>query len=68
MKYEAVIFDLFGTLVDMFSFAKHQRVLSEMAATVSAPPDNFARLNPVSTRIFAPNFVNFTYTSFGGNI
>ena len=44
MKYDAVIFDLFGTLVDLFSLEKHQCVLAEMAAAVSAPPEEFARL------------------------
>ncbi len=41
MKYRAVIFDLFGTLVDSFSVREHERILSEMAAVLSAPHDDF---------------------------
>lgn len=44
MKYHAVIFDLFGTLVDNFSFQEHERVLSEMAVILSVPINDFARL------------------------
>ena len=44
MKYEAVIFDLFGTLIDNFSFAEYRRTLVEMASVLSAPPDGFAEL------------------------
>lgn len=43
MKYEAVIFDLFGTLVDIFSRAEYNRVLSEMAAALSAPVIDFSQ-------------------------
>ena len=39
-----MIFDLFGTLVEVFSFEKHQSVLEEMAVAVSAPPAQFTRL------------------------
>ncbi len=44
MKYEAIIFDLFGTLVDIFSRAEYDRVLSEMAAALSAPANDFSRV------------------------
>ena len=44
MKYQAVIFDLFGTLVDMFPFQEHEHMLSEMAAVLSAPRPDFVRL------------------------
>lgn len=44
MAYEAVIFDLFGTLVDMFSYQEHQHTLSEMAATLCVPLKDFSRL------------------------
>lgn len=43
-KCEAAIFDLFGTLVDMFSFEKHQRVLARMAEAVAAPPEEFSKI------------------------
>lgn len=36
MRYKAVIFDLFGTLVE-FSPAQHRRVMSEMMGTLSIP-------------------------------
>lgn len=44
MKYTAVIFDLFGTLIDNFSSEEYRRVLAEMASVLSAPPDDFAEL------------------------
>lgn len=44
MKYAAVVFDLFGTLVDKFSLAEHRKILQQMASAVSAPPDDFTRL------------------------
>ena len=37
MKFKAIIFDLFGTLVDNFSKKKHDKVLALMAETLSAP-------------------------------
>jgi len=43
MKYQAVVFDLFGTLVDIFSRPEYDRVLSEMAAALSIPFDDFSR-------------------------
>jgi len=44
VKYQAVIFDLFGTLVDNFSMREHDAVKRQMAAALSAPPEGFARL------------------------
>ena len=44
MKYRAVIFDLFGTLIDSLSAREHERVVSDMATVLSAPDDSFARL------------------------
>ena len=44
MKYKAVIFDLFGTLVDTSSRQAYEKVLHEMAAVLGAPADEFARL------------------------
>ncbi len=44
MKYQAVIFDLFGTLVPEPSRWKQQSVLQEMAAVLSVPADDFVRL------------------------
>lgn len=43
MKYKAVIFDLFGTLIDNFTDSEYARVLEEMAATLDAPADAFSR-------------------------
>jgi putative hydrolase of the HAD superfamily len=44
MKYQAVIFDLFGTLVENFSRAEYEKTLAEMANILNAPPDAFIRL------------------------
>ena len=44
MKYKAVIFDLYGTLVDNFSARAHEEVLRRMASIIGAPPDDFVRL------------------------
>jgi putative hydrolase of the HAD superfamily len=41
MKYKAVIFDLFGTLVDNFSFQEHRDMLSDMAEALSVPSQQF---------------------------
>jgi len=42
-KYQAVIFDLFGTLIDKISLRDHINTLNQMASAVSAPPDEFIR-------------------------
>jgi putative hydrolase of the HAD superfamily len=44
MKLKAVVFDLFGTLVDDFSIREHERLLSKMAKVLSAPRDAFAQM------------------------
>jgi putative hydrolase of the HAD superfamily len=44
MQYDAVVFDLFGTLAASFSVQEYERALSEMACALSAPRDDFARL------------------------
>ena len=44
MKYKAVIFDLFGTLVDNFSIREQNNILLQMASIISAPADEFMRL------------------------
>lgn len=44
MKYKAVIFDLFGTLVNNFSIREQNAILLQMASIVSAPADEFMRL------------------------
>ena len=41
MKYKAVIFDLFGTLVYNFSRQEYENVLTEMAEILEVPRDNF---------------------------
>jgi len=41
MKYKAVIFDLFGTLVDTSSLATYSKVLGAMADAVNAPREEF---------------------------
>jgi putative hydrolase of the HAD superfamily len=44
MKYKAVIFDLFGTLVKNYTVRQHEGTLTEMAAILDAPADEFIRL------------------------
>jgi len=44
MKYEAVIFDLFGTLINKLSLREHTGLLRQMASIVSVPSDDFVRL------------------------
>jgi len=44
MKYKAVLFDLFGTLVRNFSFKEYQKVLDRMASVLSLPPSDFRKL------------------------
>ncbi len=44
MTYEAVIFDLFGTLVDNFSFLEYKQALSQIASILSLPSEIFSRL------------------------
>lgn len=44
MVYKAVVFDLFGTLIDCVSQREHEKVLGEMAEVLSAPRKEFQRL------------------------
>ena len=44
MKYRAVIFDLFGTLIDMFPLVEYRRTLSEMSVVLDVSSDDFIRL------------------------
>ncbi len=44
MKYSAVIFDLFGTLVESLSSREFEHMLSEMASVLSVPSRDFIRL------------------------
>ncbi len=44
MKYKAVIFDLFGTLIENFTRSEYESILAEMAAILKAPPNGFLRL------------------------
>ena len=41
MKIKAVIFDLFGTLVDSFNAQEYKLILSEMASSLSIPEEKF---------------------------
>lgn len=43
MKYKAVVFDLFGTLVANFSRSEYDNVLAEMAAILQAPSEEFSQ-------------------------
>jgi len=44
MKYDAVIFDLFGTLVESYSYKEYQSVLGQMASVLTVSFDDFRRL------------------------
>ncbi len=44
MKYKAVIFDLFGTLVDNFTISEYQQVLKEMSLVLRVPAEGFSKL------------------------
>lgn len=44
MRYGAVVFDLFGTLIDNFSRKEYERLLVAMAGVLSIPAADFARL------------------------
>jgi putative hydrolase of the HAD superfamily len=41
LKYRAVVFDMFGTLVSNFSKELYRSTLTEIAEAVGAPPDEF---------------------------
>ncbi|MFC1920803.1 HAD family hydrolase [Chloroflexota bacterium] len=41
MKYEAVIFDLFGTLIKNYPYTESNNVLRQMASILSVPADDF---------------------------
>lgn len=49
MKYDAIIFDLFGTLVDNFTTDEFEPVLTEMAAIINAPAPDFMQQWSVET-------------------
>ena len=66
MKYKAVIFDLFGTLVDNFSLREHEEVIRRMAAVLPAPSDGFLQLwlstfNERATGVFSNPEANIAY-------
>jgi len=44
MNYDAVIFDLFGTLVDMYFAREYARLMAEMSSALGVPCDDFRRL------------------------
>ncbi|MFX1344355.1 MAG: HAD family hydrolase [Promethearchaeota archaeon] len=44
MKYKAIIFDLFGTLVDSYSVQGYNRYLTEMASALELPEEDFSKL------------------------
>jgi putative hydrolase of the HAD superfamily len=44
VKYKAIIFDLFGTLIDKLPLQEHRNILRQMASTISAPSDDFIKL------------------------
>jgi putative hydrolase of the HAD superfamily len=44
MKYKAVVFDLFGTLVDNFTSSDYERMLVKISTILKAPQADFGRL------------------------
>jgi len=44
MKYKAIIFDLFGTLVDSYSVQGYNRLLTDMASALELPEEDFSKL------------------------
>jgi putative hydrolase of the HAD superfamily len=64
MKYRAVIFDLFGTLVDNFSRAEYQRVLKDMTSVLQVPEEDFGR----AWRGSFPERVNGTHATHQASI
>ena len=66
MKYAAVIFDFFGTLVDNFSRREADSVLRQMASILSAPSDSFIQswintFNEPATGVFQSPEANIEY-------
>jgi len=49
VRYEAVVFDLYGTLIDVFSRREYEQVLREMSASLRVPHEPFARAWLVDT-------------------
>jgi len=43
MKYVAIIFDLFGTLVDNYSVQGYNRLLTDMASALELPAEDFSK-------------------------
>jgi len=44
MKYKAIIFDLFGTLVDSYSVQGYNRLMTDMASALELPGEDFSKL------------------------
>ena len=44
MKYDAIIFDLFGTLVNNPSYQEYQQLISQMAFILTLPSEKFSHL------------------------
>ncbi len=74
MKYDAVIFDLFGTFVDNFSLVGHERVLKNMASILSVSSDAFVQLtvstfHERATGVYPDTeaFIRYACAAFGGS-
>ncbi len=66
MKYEAVIFDLFGTLIHNYSIREYISILRQMASVLSAPPEDYVQLwydtfNERCTGVFQSPEANIDY-------
>ena len=58
LKYTTVIFDLFGTLVNVFSASLHKAAVAEMAEVLAIPLPEFATLWDDETYILRSNGVS----------
>jgi FMN phosphatase YigB (HAD superfamily) len=44
MKYKAIIFDLFGTLVECYSVKGYNRLITDLASALKVPSEGFSKL------------------------
>ena len=44
MQYKAIIFDLFGTIVDSFSLTEYNHLISQLSSVLSIPSEKFSQM------------------------
>ena len=64
VKYRAVIFDLFGTLINNLTHSENKAILSEMASILDLPPEEFTVLwlDTSGKSRFTGVYTNLTHT------